>query len=879
DRDGQPVIVLRVRPSKQPPPVLVLQATAFRSYLRLPNLFLPCSMALQPPLRRDVVRKLLADDPAVITWLYPHGDGRFTPETVPDSAFRPLSDWIDYVLEHDRQALELWVQSTQFDFESFICADDQPARPPKPPADHRRAADRDKPPVVEPAREQPQKEVPTVLSAKPHRPEEDLEDDFFEAPRGEPSVQEKQRQLRELEERFKSLEGPLDSKERRALWPELAIRNADVGNTDEAGLCWMNALWLTERAPARWLWAWFRTEARAVPARVEKGESRPRSWAEVPPLPPGKAIDLSGADLDRLLALPDPSTADLRTLSAYLTWAAHRSPPPAPVVQRLNRLRLLLEKHEDLLPVRAAWLAWVSLARLSGGDVLILARARDRLLERLFRSGLEPRLDLPSFLRFAGQPTGPRFHAMRDWLPRLRELAQRWLRRQPPPVIYSDYREPRTAQYIDLMFAFALAKVGDVEASRRLLDQAKAVLGEDGHQAHEFLLEAFAYRIHQAQEGKPPGGPLPAEQMEYLALLAKQYEEVKEKNSYSPHYIIDRMRWLSRILEPDQRVDPYREIKGRASDLDRALARLPDILDRAELAERITRLLDRPPQGTDPRQARARILKVGLEQAARVGEEFAVALLDRTLPAFDALPPPRDAYQFEQHATLLEKGIFLAAHFDQPTYVQQLVARFERLLEAQGVDVIQSLDSLAAQCFRGLRKLGMRDVIDRLLRKMAERILEGQELKSLTVEWAASHPEALQALLHVAGGWFYFERDGQAEFILRVARKLLFDNKLEVKRKTRLACVYASTLGQAKVAVAQRGLEELFQKLEGIRDGFGTNKYYGWHQLQIVEAVVLAVVSDDFMMGADARRWLDDDEFLVRRRIHHDLRTMMAHSG
>jgi hypothetical protein len=37
---------------------------------------------------------------------------------------------------------------------------------------------------------------------------------------------------------------------------------------------------------------------------------------------------------------------------------------------------------------------------------------------------------------------------------------------------------------------------------------------------------------------------------------------------------------------------------------------------------------------------------------------------------------------------------------------------------------------------------------------------------------------------------------------------------------------------------------------------------------------VLAVVSDDFTMGTNARRWLDDDEYLVRKRIHRDLRAL-----
>src|SRR5262249_10101164 len=86
-------------------------------------------------------------------------------------------------------------------------------------------------------------------------------------------------------------------------------------------------------------------------------------------------------------------------------------------------------------------------------------------------------------------------------------------------------------------------------------------------------------------------------------------------------------------------------------------------------------------------------------------------------------------------------------------------------------------------------------------------------------------------------------------------------------------------LGRAPVDVAQRRLEELFGKLEGIRDAFGTSKYYGWLQLQIVEAVVLAVASEDFLMGAEARRWLDDDEFLIRRRIHRDVKAMMGQGG
>ncbi len=98
-----------------------------------------------------------------------------------------------------------------------------------------------------------------------------------------------------------------------------------------------------------------------------------------------------------------------------------------------------------------------------------------------------------------------------------------------------------------------------------------------------------------------------------------------------------------------------------------------------------------------------------------------------------------------------------------------------------------------------------------------------------------------------------------------------------LRTRTALARAYATALGQAPVEAAQRRFDELFEKLEGILDSFTTNEFYSQAQIQVVEAVVLAVVSDDFTVGTAVRRWLDDDEYLVRRRIHRDVRELVAH--
>ena len=163
----------------------------------------------------------------------------FRPETLPEDAFRPLIDWIDYVLDHEKEPLQAWVQAAQFDFEAFICDEDQAARPKKPPS---------KP---EPKRGKKKRgdandgpETPTGPQIeyvdKSRRREEEPEEETFTVEKGEPS--EWQRRRAELEGRFLSLEGGLDVPERQALWPQLAAVNAALGESEEAGICWLNVL-------------------------------------------------------------------------------------------------------------------------------------------------------------------------------------------------------------------------------------------------------------------------------------------------------------------------------------------------------------------------------------------------------------------------------------------------------------------------------------------------------------------------------------------------------------------------------------------------------------------------------------------------------------
>src|SRR5207302_10208846 len=157
ERSGGRVVVVRARPGKGGPPAPALPGPGYRPYLRLPHLLLPVGRRLRPPLRRDAVRRLLADDPGQVVWLWPAGDdGSFVAESLPDAAFRPLADWVDYALDHERESLTAWVQAAQIDFAPSVCTDGQPAAP--------RVAPRGRAPPPRTDREKPTPSAPVALA-------------------------------------------------------------------------------------------------------------------------------------------------------------------------------------------------------------------------------------------------------------------------------------------------------------------------------------------------------------------------------------------------------------------------------------------------------------------------------------------------------------------------------------------------------------------------------------------------------------------------------------------------------------------------------------------------------------------------------------------
>src|SRR5262249_35817495 len=145
--------------------------------------------------------------------------------------------------------------------------------------------------------------------------------------------------------------------------------------------------------------------------------------------------------------------------------------------------------------------------------------------------------------------------------------------------------EHTTQIYIDLMFAFALARLGEVNACRERIQKAEAWIAAkrkgkqpwpDGPRlVTEFLFDAFRYRIDQSLQGRPHTGPLSPELRERLE------KEIPSSDGMSTiRYGVDRMMRISQIVEPEEKYDPYwNHNKKHLSELQQELLALKPVHD------------------------------------------------------------------------------------------------------------------------------------------------------------------------------------------------------------------------------------------------------------------------------------------------------------
>ena len=431
-----------------------------------------------------------------------------------------------------------------------------------------------------------------------------------------------------------------------------------------------------------------------------------------------------------------------------------------------------------------------------------------------------------------------------------------------------DAETDATAAYAQFMLAWGLGCLGERTRARDWAAKARKHLSHSSgtgvdSAGHAVLGELFLQRVKEAQEGRPPKAGLPAE-------LRRRLDNL----SNIARYCVDRLREHSRILEPLERVRAMRGLELKVfwgtDQLAERLFVLADSADPAVIggeAESLLRMCtDNPSTATVPR-----IVLTLLEVAPWLDLTTVLRLLDLIPTAIDWMEAwlrggrCSDAERAERlvryQALILEAACATAGSLSPGTSGPAMSQLVTRLLE-EGLDVRRPLLAVAGPMFRCLRRLKLPNEADALMQFL--------DPGGLGIVGDPGMPPVTRLGLGI--GWFTAGYDDAGNRTLNEARERLYlTGDADLRNRTELAIAYAEALGFAPPRIAHGRLEEIFQRLGRVEVKSSTNRYFTLKPLQLIDTIVRSVVTDEFTLGPAVRGWLDDDEFLIRGRIHRDL--------
>jgi cellulose synthase operon protein C len=837
-------VVIRARRSAKGPPALELDAEAYVPAAQIPDLYLPVGATIDPPLRPSRLRELLSDDDPSqaqrVVWLAPQGiEGRrgraFSRESLPEAAFAPLAEWVEYLVGADEQALEPWVRSALFDLDSFVSvgvewedgASPEPKREPKPKREHeRRPPHHDDPNFVVPVPGPTINPAPAPVEPAPVLAPVEIPHSEIEA------------QLAALETAFCELDTPLDDPARTSAWAQLGDLQAILHRSREAGLCWSRALW---QAPA---------ERQLVLAH---------RWAR------SEATMIGYADGGQMLGIVDVIEIDLdeqlvRALAAEILYvevyaraseperaklgAAAQIPPPISP-ELLARLQRFFATHGALLDLRTLWLARSALARLAGDDRLALFQTRDLIMSSL-REGVGLARNIPNFVRTHGTDgDASDLGRLADELQRVRDEFLRTKRQRS--TIESTFPNSQTDAYVRLVLAWGLARVGRPQAARDELDAAVRLLGDNldpnrGDPIHLAAFAAYAARIHHALEGLPPRAPLSAEPGGPIA--------ARERLGNLDRFKYDRLLQLSRVLDPREDVDAFEKWFHKDDEPFAGLALLTQPEDLAALFDRMLAGMS-----TQAPERVARGLGELLEYLEALPEPLAVPRLHAALRFVSAAP-------LETRPRLLRNAVLLAGYYDRAPLIDEALATLAisdaELTEQRPAEYAE----LLTRCAPVLRRSNQESALSARLTKLEARVGDNRELPGVIAQ------------LHIAAGFAALGQPGRIQDAFTAAYALLPELAApppKLQQLQTLISEIAAALSRSTPGQAIAGARALMQRLGSTSDSLNTTSHFCLSVIQLMEAVVLSLASEDLALSEWARRWVEDDEHLLHRRIHADL--------
>ena len=778
-----PTVVLRARPSKKPI-AIEIDGEAFHPHMQIANLFLPRARSIEPPLRRDVVRELLAPDADAITWVTGDGDA-IAVERIADAAFVPLASWVEYAIDRATE-LDAWVQSARFEFAEYVVE----AEPSRPEDDHEDDEPKKKSKKREPPRA-PEPPPPARVETSRAKTKIIRED----APTSNAAPDAVIEELVSIERDFIALQTPADDPARTDAWRTMGELNARAGRAKDATLCFTRVVWAAKR------------DARDV---VELWASRERTRTA-----------------DEILTMTAPEREDVSALAAILARASL-----AGETVDAARAALWLDRHDDVLDLRSLWLARAALSRLVGRDELGLARARDRILQKLHH-GLSLDRDVPTFLRVvAGSRDPAQVERLAAGVQSLVKKFEKTKRRastvEAPPSL--------TLAYVLLVSACGCARLGRVEQARAFAERAKKLLDLE-EPVHGFLGRAYLARIDQAIEGLPAETPLPADVAARLNAL----------DTFA-RYKVDRVRQFSNVLEPQERLDPVAAFhRGERDPRGPEFEPLRGQSDVVALEESVAQIVAKAKKSAP--DERARLYDGVMDFFPLVPADAAIAHLETIEKSVGDVPTAR-------RAQLLEEALMLGGHVGDQELARRLFTALRDTLASLDVEAAAPMTAVLGGTLRTLRRVGLRDEASELLATM-QKIASGD---GLAARIARVH--AASALAYT--GAFDKARPVFDATLTALSRDMPMPARLDLTRALTRA------LAHAPFDYALASLQTIADKLDVVTDSFNTNSHVCVSVVAFMESLVFGYASDELGVSDAGRKWLDDDEYLIRKRIQRE---------
>ena len=332
--------------------------TGFRALPGLPNLYLPVDRALDPQVRRDRIAEafeLKGGEFSVVR------EG-MRAVRIAESAFRPLSSYIDYVVTGAASRLQALVNATVFDAGPL-------AELTEAPADVRVRKDPEPPKTVSAT------SIADGGRAEPRVPSTDPISTGDESPEPQLPVEEKPAISTEQQVEARIA---LDPPGLPADWMELGELRRARGDVDGAVECWENARWLDRARDAEMR----RLAIAALEGSLQIGQTTPAAGRP--------ALALARSD----------GPGDVRALRLRALYLEEGSVPEAthlPEYYAALYTEARAAQAADRLRKKTRWLVWSAVLSRNRDDIE-LERQREAILADLNQTGLAP-MDRADFVR------------------------------------------------------------------------------------------------------------------------------------------------------------------------------------------------------------------------------------------------------------------------------------------------------------------------------------------------------------------------------------------------------------------------------------------------------------------------------------------------